>query len=448
MEKRKWMECISDSIDSRKDRLIGIAENIYRNPETGFKEFKTAKLAAEELRALGLDVSELSDIPGVKATIDTGRPGPGVAILGELDSIICTGHPDCDKETGAVHACGHHAQISSLIGAAAGLLKSGVIDKLSGKIHLMAVPAEEYIEIAYRMSLREKGVIRYLGGKPELLYRGWFDDVDISMMVHAMSSDKKLGFDDSSNGCLVKSIRYIGKASHAGGAPDKGINALYAANLGLSAINALRETFREADYIRVHPIITKGGDIVNVIPADVRMETFIRGKTIDAILEANKKVNRALIGAAISMGAQVEIRDLPGYFPLNMDKNLNELAKQVMSDMVSEDEMKTWEHGTGSTDMGDLSTLMPVIQPYVGGCTGRTHGEDFKVVDPETTYVLGAHLLARVTAELLWDKADIARDIISRFKPLFRSKKEYLDFADKLFVHKILPDEETLNKLV
>src|SRR3989442_1336702 len=105
-------------------------------------------------------------------------------------------------------------------------------------------------------------------------------------------------------------------AAHAGGAPDRGINALYAANIGLAAINAIRETFRDEDTIRVHPIITHGGSQVNVIPAEVRIETHVRGKTVEAILDADVKVDRALRAGALAVGAKVEIATLPGSLPL------------------------------------------------------------------------------------------------------------------------------------
>src|SRR5262249_58216172 len=96
----------------------------------------------------------------------------------------------------------------------------------------------------------------------------------------------------------------MGQASHAGGAPHMGINALYAANVALTAINALRETFREDDTIRVHPIITHGGVQVNVIPADVRVEMYVRGKTVEAIMDAHTKVDRALQAGAVGPRAQ------------------------------------------------------------------------------------------------------------------------------------------------
>src|SRR2546425_12099464 len=101
------------------------------------------------------------------------------------------------------------------------------------------------------------------------------------MMIHLTSrpEDGRTGVPASNNGCIVKTVRYIGRASHAGGAPHMGVNALYAAQIGLAAINAIRETFKDEDSIRVHPIITHGGSPANVIPADVRSETYVRGRS-------------------------------------------------------------------------------------------------------------------------------------------------------------------------
>jgi amidohydrolase len=440
--KSKVQECIK----KRRNEIINLGDRIFNNPETGFKEFNTSRLVAEKFRELGFECTEFSDIPGVKATLDTGKDGPCVAILGELDSIICTEHPLCNRETGAVHACGHNAQIASLFGAAVGLLESGIAGELTGKIHFMAVPAEEYIEVAYRKELREKGVIRYLGGKPELMSRGWFDDVDMAMMIHTTSGgDKKILIEKSSNGCIVKKIKYIGKASHAGGSPHEGINALYAANIGLAAINAIRETFRESDYIRVHPIITKGGDIVNVIPDDVRMETFVRGISMEGILKANKKVNNALVGGAVAIGAKVEIEDIPGYFPFFPDDNFRELGKKVAKELADESEICELAHSAGSTDMGDLSTVIPVIQPYIGGSVGGLHTADFRITDPDTAYLMGAKFLACTAAELLSGDAAAAKDIIRSFSPMFKSKQEYFDYADKLFSVRLLPEHDIMD---
>lgn len=439
MDKHELMQKVWQHIDARKQEIMVLGDTIYRQPETGFKEFRTSKLVAGVFGRMGLTCRELADIPGVKVTIDTGRPGPGLAVIGELDAIVCSEHPDADPATGAVHACGHNAQIASLAGAAMGILDSGAAAQLSGRIHFIAVPAEEYIELSYRQELRRKGILKYLAGKPELLYRGFFDDVDMCVMVHAQSSDKKIIIESSHNGLVAKKIRYIGKASHAGSTPQDGINALYAANLGLAAINSLRETFTESGCTRVHPIMTKGGEIVNVIPSDVRLETFVRGKALEDIVRANIKVDRALAGGAIALGAGLEIEDMAGYFPTSMDKNLTQAARNIAENLVNSHEITERGHGTGSTDLGDLGTLMPVLETSIGGASGGLHSASYRMEDAAACYLLGAKLLAGLTVELLANQAVLGRQVIQEFKPLFPSKEEYFAFADRLFATKTLP---------
>jgi amidohydrolase len=436
----KIKQKIAESIEKKRDYIIDIGDRIYSHPETGFKEIRASRVVSGVLQDLGLDFVSLQDIPGLKATIDTGRAGPSIAILAELDAVICFDHPDCDKETGAVHACGHHTQVAALAGAAIGLLDSGILEEMSGKIHLIAVPAEEFIEVAYRMELRDKGRIRYLGGKTELLSRGFFDDVDLCMMIHSIDTEgKQVMLESGANGCLVKKIRYVGKAAHAGASPHEGVNALYAANLGLMAINAVRETFKESEYIRIHPIITKGGEIVNVIPSDVRLETFVRGKTMQNILDANRKTDRALAGGAAAMGAKVEIDDIPGYFPLRNDAALLDLCREIINDPAGSDNILEGSHSTGSTDLGDLSTLMPVVHPFVGGAAGGLHSAMYTVTDPDIAYLLASRLLASMAYELLREDGRKAAGIIREYKPVFATKEEYMQYADRLFSKKTLP---------
>jgi metal-dependent amidase/aminoacylase/carboxypeptidase family protein len=206
-----------------------------------------------------------------------------------------------------------------------------------------------------------------------------------------------------------------------------GINALYAANIALSAINAVRETFREHDSIRVHPIITQGGEQVNVIPADVHLETFVRGRTVEAILEANTKVDRALQAGALALGARVEIETLPGYLPLFNNMNMAEVFKANAVALVGEANFTTIGHRTGSTDMGDISHVMPTLHPYMGGASGMGHGADFQITDPTLAYLAPAKALAMTAVDLLWGDAAAARRILSDAKPRM-TKAEYLAF--------------------
>ena len=420
----------NSAVEKHRELILAAERYIWKNPETGYKEFKTDAYMKKVFTDLGYEITPAEGITGFVTVLDTGRPGPEVLVLGELDSIICPAHPESDTVTGAVHSCGHNAQCAALIGIAAALKEEGALDDLSGRIRLCAVPAEELLEIEYRAELRREGKIRYMGGKSEFLSRGLFDGVDIAFMIHTSGSFRTA---PGSVGCLAKKITYKGKASHAGGAPSLGLNALYAANCGLNAINAIRETFRESDIIRIHPIITNGGQMVNAIPETVTLESYVRGKTFDAIVNANKKVNRALIGGALSLGTNIDITDIPGYAPLNNDKNMIELTLEAAELSIPEYEMKAGHgFGSGSTDMGDLSCIMPVIHPYAGGAQGTSHGNDYYIVDPEAACVASAKLQLAMLSLLLSNGAERAKKIAEEYEAPFASAKDYLDYIDSL----------------
>src|SRR2546427_1753685 len=196
-----------------------------------------------------------------------------------------------------------------------------------------------------------------------------------------------------------------------------GINALYAAQIGLMAINAIRETFRDEDTIRVHPIIPHGGSQVNVIPGDVRIETYVRGRTVEAILDANAKVDRALRAGALALGAKVEIETLPGYLPMTCDPAMAALFKENAAALVGAENYRQVGHRTGSTDMGDLSHVMPVLHPYMGGARGTGHAADYEIVDEALAYVAPAKALAAMVIDLLGDDARAGREVLATARP-------------------------------
>ena len=430
MTKTELMRSVNAAIDKRATEIIGLGETIRRHPELGFKEFKTARLVEDTMRGMGLSPKGGLAITGVRAdAAGRGGDGPTFALLGELDGLIVPGHPFADPETGAAHACGHNAQVAGLLGAAMGLLDAKAFDHLAGRVAFIAVPAEEYGDVAWRVAQRNEGKLEFLGGKPEMLRLGHLDDVDMAMMIHATprTEEGKLAVPVSNNGCTVKTVRYIGKAAHAGGMPHRGINALYAANIALAAINAIRETFRDEDTIRVHPIITRGGSQVNVIPADVRLEMYVRGKSIQAIADADRKVDRALRAGALALGAKVEIETLPGYMPMHCDATLVERFRAIAGGLVGADNVGTIAHRTGSTDMGDLAQVMPIIHPYVGGASGTSHGADFEITDPNLIYITNAKALASMVVDLLADGGRVGREVLSRSKPPM-TREGYLEF--------------------
>ena len=427
------MNTLLNAVDAHRELILEAERYIWSHPETGYREWNTSAYMEEKFRALGYeDLTLAGDIPGFYTVVDTGREGPEVLILGELDSIICPTHPDADPKTGAVHSCGHNAQCAALLGVAAALKAPGALDKLSGRIRLCAVPAEELLEIEYRSELRRQGTIRHFGGKSEFLHRGYFDGVDLAFMIHTTAREE-FYLNGSAVGCIAKHIVYKGKAAHAGASPHCGINALYAANCGLNAVNAIRETFRDQDHIRVHPIMTAGGDMVNAIPEEARLESYVRGTSFDAILESNRRVNRALIGAALSLGANVEIVDIPGYAPHENDQQLGDIAEEVLRRILP-DAPFARDHScsTGSTDMGDLSCIMPVLHPYAPGATGLAHGNNYRITDPDRACVNSAKWQAGLLFALLENGAERARQVVAGHTPEFASPEEFLAYMDQI----------------
>ena len=430
MNKTELLAKVHEAIDRRAQDIIGVGEEIRRHPELGFKEYKTSRIVAQTFEKMGLAPRTGLALTGVRADAAGQRgDGPTFALLGELDGLVVVGHPVADPETGAAHACGHNAQVAGMLGAAMGLLDAGAFAHLSGRVAFIGVPAEEYGDVAWRVSQRNEGKLEFLGGKPEMLRLGHLDDVDMAMMIHATPrpEEGKLAVPVSNNGCVVKTVRYHGKAAHAGGMPHRGINALYAAQIGLMAINSLRETFRDEDTVRVHPIMTHGGSQVNVIPADVRLETFVRAKSLEAIADADRKVDRALRAGALALGAKVEIETLPGYMPMRCDATLVERFRPIAERLVGADNVRTIAHRTGSTDMGDLAQVMPIIHPYVGGATGTSHGADWQLVDHSLVYLTNAKVLASMVIDLLADGAAVGKEVLAKAKPPM-TRQGYLEF--------------------
>ncbi len=427
-------ERLSRAVEKHAELIYRAEAYIWEHPEPGYREWNTAAYLEERFEQLGYTLVRAGNIPGFYADLDTYRPGPKVAILGELDSLIVNGHPECDRKTGAVHACGHNCQSAILLGVAAALKEPGALDGLSGSIRLISVPAEELIELGYRNELRKKGIIRYYGGKVEFIARGYFDGVDMAMMIHTgnLPKGKALEFNRGNNGCLVKNITYHGVSAHAGGSPEKGHNALYAANLALDAANALRETFIDEDHIRFHPIITQGGMAVNAIPETVKLESYVRGASYECIAAANERINRALAASAAALGCGVTLEDAPGYMPLNSDANLARVMADAMRQIAGPDSVMfvdTWSKG--STDMGDVSAIMPAVHPHCSGARGKGHGADYFIEDLNLACLLPAQCLAATVGLLLENDAAAARDVVKNARPVFPSKEAYLAAIDR-----------------
>ncbi len=422
-----------EAIEQRKMEIIGVARAILKNPETGFTEQKTARLVAQKFSDLGISYRDGLALTGVKGRLrGGGGEGPRVAIVGELDSLLVSDHSDADPVTGAAHACGHNAQIGMMLGAVIGITAQGVMDNLSGSVVPFAVPAEEFIELERRLSLREKGHLEFLAGKQELIRLGEFDDVDMAIMCHTASNmrDKLFNIGGSSTGHLVKYVQFIGKGAHAGGAPHQGINALNAAAWSLMALNANRETFRDNDTVRIHGIITRGGEAVSAVPSDVRLEWRVRSSNSKALEANSAKVDRCFKAGAMAVGAKVRITNLAGYLPLLQNPTLQEMFRSNAAKYLGKDKVTVpppRQTRGGSTDMGDLSQIMPVCHPYTAGATGPGHSKEYTIEDYDQAVVNPAKIMAMVVIDLLAEGASNAKEVLAKSQPPM-TKEEYITF--------------------
>lgn len=427
MDLKELKERIYNSTDTNREKIISLAEKILKNPETGYFEEKTSALVRKTFDEYEIKYEYPLAITGVKAKLKGRKSLFNVCIIGELDAVKCSGH-EFASQSGASHACGHNAQIAYMLGAAIAIKESGIMSELDGDITFFAVPAEEFIEIEQRKNLINEGKINFLGGKQQLIFEGAFDDVDMAMMIHALPNEPEaVAFTRCSNlGFLAKTITFYGKAAH-GSTPYEGTNALNAAALSILGIHSNRETFTEAEKIRIHPIITKGGDVVNSVPDEVCIDTYVRGATFDAIKKGDNAVERSVHGASDMIGTKVCIENIPGYLPLFEDETLSEIFENNASVFIDDKNIIKNQTITGSTDIGDLSNLIPVIQPSMGGFSGNLHGVNFTVENKDYAYILPAKILAATAAELLFDNAKKAKNVTENFKPKM-TKNQYLNY--------------------
>ncbi len=426
----KIMECV----DRRRQELIDFAKDIYRHPEAGFCEFRTASRVRDFLEGLGLKVETELARTGVSASLP-GGDGPHLTVIGELDGILCPRHPMADKETGIAHACGHHVQLAVMLGAAAALTDPAVRKCLGGSVSFLATPAEEYVDAEKRRWLEKEGVGFAGTGKGELIRLGAFDRTDIALTTHVhmvpVKEDFYLG-NPACNGFSSEMITVEGKAAHAAVAPWDGVNALSIANSAYNMIGLMRETFREEDHVRLHTLVREGGQALNCVPDRIVVESKVRAASLDAIEATREKVTRAFEGAAYAFGGKICRERLQGYLPVRYrpaDKALQKAAQCLKGYTCRE--AVPGDFNNACTDVGDLTHLMPVVNFTYAGFCGGLHGEDFAITDWDKAAIAPAKLMALTVYYLLKDQAAQARWIMADFTPAF-TRDAYVDFVRKI----------------
>lgn len=415
----------------QREFLFELAELLRNNPETGFFEFKTAEILKAALVDCGARIRDGIARTGIRA--DIGPEGaPSIALIADMDAL-----PTANAPTGIMHSCGHHAQMAIMLAVFRALCASGLAEKEHVRFVFIAAPAEEYVEIDKRLKLKEEGQIVYLSGKQEMIRLGVFDDIDVALKYHSMEENPQFDatINGTLNGFMAKRITFIGKTAHAGAHPEDGINSLNAASLALQAIHAQRETFVEADHIRVHPIIREGGTVINSVPERVILETYIRGADHNAVLNADIKVDRAVAAGALAVGARLQIANTPGYQAFVPDPMMGRVLGAAASSIVESGRINFDDHSFASDDIGDVASLIPTCQLGFSGFCGTIHSSSFMPLEPEKAYQQPAEILFKAALIYVYNKGRKTKEIKKNFRPRF-TKSAYLKALETMFSRK------------
>ncbi|MEA4921579.1 MAG: amidohydrolase [Clostridiaceae bacterium] len=434
----KLEQKICDIIDSKKDEIIAFGRDIWTHAELGYREFRTAGKFTDALKSLGIETVEGLAVTGAKGYLK-GKDfkGTTVALMGEYDALPIANHPDANPETGASHCCGHNAQITGVMGSAFALTDPEIKEAMNGNIVFFGVPAEEFVEVELKSKMIEEGKIGYGGGKCELIRIGAMDDIDITVGHHTSPGFEMRLSNGTNNGFVNKMITFTGKAAHASGAPQNGIDAYNAASLAKVAVDIQRESFRDADTVRIHGFTVKGGSATNVIADNVVLEYYVRANNIPAVIDASKKFDRAMRAGAVATGAGMKIKTFAGYLPLipikettAMIEALNE-ANESCGNKYTVTFPEGPQHSTGSTDYGDVSSIMPTIQFGTSGFKGVLHNPDVMPTDEYLAYVVTAKVFALAGYKLLKNGGTYAQAMIDSFKAVM-TKDEYIKYMDSM----------------
>ena len=331
MDTESLKTSVISEIDSRGHELSELSLKIHSNPELGFQEVKAAAWLTQYLEENGFSIERgICELPtAFRGSYGMGKPA--IAILAEYDAL-----PDLG------HACGHNIIATCAVGA--GVASKLAIDQLGGSIVVVGTPAEELY-----------------GGKATMIDRGAFDNVDIAMMVHPGAYDTAT---IQVLACQHIEVEFFGKAAHAAGRPEAGINALEAMIQSFIAINSLRQHIK--DKARIHGIITDGGEAPNVVPAHSAGSFIVRAEEDAYLDELKERVLNCFIGAAKASGARLGYRwgDVR-YAPMRNNLTLAQLFMQNMQSRGRQMQLFEPNHTFGSTDMGNVSQVVPSIHPFV-----------------------------------------------------------------------------------
>ncbi|PLR95958.1 M20 family metallopeptidase [Bacillus sp. T33-2] len=362
---------IVDAVEARDAELCELALQIHRNPELSFHEHESARSLIAPLEKAGFVVERgIANLEtSFRATWEGEPGGPTIALLAEYDAL-----------PGLGHGCGHNLIGTSAIGAALAL--KDAVPNLKGKIVVLGTPAEEVG-----------------GGKIVMVEDGVFDEVDVAMMCHPHKSTMVLR---GGLACVDATFKYYGKATHAAASPEQGISALDAVIHTFVAVNSLRQFFK--DDVRIHGIITKGGEATNVVPAYCEAEFLLRAETVEELKIVREKVYAAARFSAAAVGATVEIEEGLIYAERNNNVTLANLFKdnlELLGEEVAEPPKKG---GIGSSDIGNVGQVTATIHPYIKITdTANTHTPEFVEAAGSEEGMAGLNKAAKALALTAFD---------------------------------------------
>ena len=346
-----------------RDDLVALSHRIHAHPEFGFEEERASTWLAETLDAAGFKVARgVCDLP--TAFVAEAGSGPlCIAICAEYDCL-----------PGIGHACGHN--IIAAMAAGAGIAAARVADDVGLTVRVIGTPAEE------------GG-----GGKILLLERGAFAGVHAAMMVHPAPVDAA---EPPVLALTQFRVRYTGKEAHASAFPEFGINAADALTVAQTAIGLLRQHIRQTD--RIHGIVTRGGDMPNVVPAHTEAHYIVRARTLADLGEARAKVQRCFEAGALATGATLDVADdHEPYAEMEHDREIAALYRRNAEALgrAFPDLGMFLERAAGSTDMGNISLAIPSIHPYIGTCPATSAGRSSRSASTSTRRREARQLISR-----------------------------------------------------
>ncbi|AZU64213.1 M20/M25/M40 family metallo-hydrolase [Neobacillus mesonae] len=404
-----------------------IAKMIFANPELGYKEYKTKQTVVDFLKKVNppIELEEFSKT-GLKTRLSDDKPFT-IAFIAELDAVYAPSHQWSDKSTGAAHNCGHYTQVAIALALYNYFIQTGAHQKYDFNLAFIFVPAEEYLDLAYRDELLAKGEISYYGGKPEAMKLGVFDDIDVGICVHAMGGEfpeRTIEVNCDLAGFLYKKYTFHGKATHAGFDPFSAKNAYSMSTLFNVALGLARQQLKDSEMVRINPIVMESDMSTNVVPNQITVGSDLRTQSVEYMKEAAAKMDDAAKGSAMALQGDVTIKTQMGYLPFKQDRYLTEFVASAFEKNQEITAIRKDTPISAAGDIGDLSYMFPCIQIGYSGFSGTIHGDDFIDIDPAYIFEIFPRFLSQVFEEM--------NGSIDQAKLYKRSYKDYEELIQSI----------------